>query len=88
MPPRSEEFFGGTYTNVAFLNGVLLVPTWKDAPRELEEEAMRTYKRLLPNWEIVGIDCSQLGVRNGGLHCATINLYSTKPVASDLAGTD
>ena len=78
MPPRAETFFGGTYTNVVFANGVLLVPTWPGTPRELEEEAMRTYQQLLPDWEIVGIDCSQLGVRNGALHCATINLYRMK----------
>lgn len=78
MPPRGENFFGGTYTNVVFANGVLLVPTWPGTPRELEDEAMRTYQQLLPGWEIIGIDCSQLGVRNGALHCATINLFRTK----------
>lgn len=75
MPPRAETFFGGTYTNVVFANGVLLVPTWPGTPRELEEEAIRTYQQLLPDWEIVGVDCSQLGVKNGALHCATVNLY-------------
>lgn len=74
MPPRGSDYFGGTYTNVVFANGVLLVPTWPDAAAE-NEEALATYRQLLPDWEVVGIDCSSLVRREGALHCATRNLY-------------
>lgn len=87
MPPPSgpdEQWFGGTYTNVVFANGVLLVPTWSSAPEALEHEAMRIYQDLLPGWDIVGINSDSLGRRNGGLHCATINLFRTKNRPAEL----
>ncbi len=75
MPPRGETWFGGTYTNVVFANGVLLVPSWpKSAPQHLEQEALDVYSRLLPKWKIVSIDSDQLGFREGSLHCMTINI--------------
>jgi agmatine/peptidylarginine deiminase len=75
MPPRQTSYFGGTYTNVVYANGVLLVPTWSSAPRDLEEEALSLYRDLLPEWKIVGIDCEPLGRRDGSLRCATMNLF-------------
>jgi agmatine/peptidylarginine deiminase len=79
MPPRGESYFGGTYANVVFANGVLLVPTWPEANPELETEVFDTYRRLLPGWKIVGIDCGELGRHGGALHCATMNLYRIPP---------
>ena len=75
MPPRGADHFGGTYTNVIFANGVLLVPTWPEASQELEAEAISVYRRLLPGWEVVGINCRELAIRNGGLHCVAMNLH-------------
>ncbi len=74
MPARGDDYFGGTYTNVVFANGVLLVPTWPDSPAE-NAEAIELYGRLLPDWKVVGIDCSSLVAREGALRCATRNLY-------------
>ena len=74
MPPRDDDLYWPTYTNVVFANGVLLVPQWPNASSQLEATAFETYRRILPNWEVIGIDCHQLGLRQGGLHCATMHV--------------
>jgi agmatine deiminase len=75
MPPRGDgEFFGGTYTNVVFANGVLLVPTWRNASADVQEQAFDTFKRLLPEWQIIGIDATEVGGKCGGLRCLTMPL--------------
>jgi len=74
MPPRSVNSTGGSYTNVVFANGVLLVPTSREAPPEIEAEALGTFQRLLPDWKVVGIDSQFLWSVMGGPHCATMNL--------------
>lgn len=75
MPPRARDYFGGTYTNVVFANGVLLVPTWPEAPLSMQQQAFEIYRRLLPGWEIRGIESRSLAMWSGGPHCATINLH-------------
>ncbi|MBI1311144.1 hypothetical protein GC176_07530 [bacterium] len=75
MPPRGKGYFGGTYTNVVFANGNLLVPTWPEASKKREEKALNVYRRLLPDWKIIPIDSYELGRKDGSLHCATMNLY-------------
>lgn len=78
MPPRQRTWFGGTFTNVVFANGVLLVPTWSDESNALQAEAFATYERLLPDCVVVGVDCSRLGPWEGALRCATMNLFSIR----------
>ena len=78
MPPRGEQYFGGTYTNVVFANGVLLVPSYREAPPELEREAFEVFRRLLPGWRVVGIECPEFIARRGALHCAAANLYRVR----------
>jgi agmatine/peptidylarginine deiminase len=86
MPPRGKLYFGGTYTNVVFANGVLLVPSYPEASPELEREAFEVFRRLLPGWRVVGIECPKHIIRQGALHCAAANLYRVRPPSwSDLA---
>lgn len=73
MPPKEDKKFL-SYTNVIYANGVLLVPSWNSVPRELEQEVMATYQSLLPDWDIVQIDCSNFADAGGALHCLTSNL--------------
>lgn len=80
MPPRGKDHFGGSYTNVVFANGVLLVPTYPDASRDTEEQVMATYRRLLPAWEVIGIDASALVPFGGALRCVTLPLHRIRPV--------
>lgn len=84
MPPRGKDYFGGTYTNVVFANGNLLVPTWPEASRKTEKKAIDVYRRLLPDWKIIPIDSQQLGRKLGSLHCATMNLHRHRPPKSPI----
>ncbi len=78
MPPHDDGVWR-TYTNVVFANGVLLVPAYPDRFPDLDAQARSVYQRLLPDWQIVGVDASSLIQRGGALHCVTMNL----PVIND-----
>ena len=73
MPERTREWWY-TYTNVVYANGKLLVPTYSDANPTQQQNALAIYQQLLPGWKIVPIDCTDLIVGNGVLHCATANI--------------
>ena len=79
MPPHGDDYFGGTYTNVVFANGNLLVPSWPEASKMTEEKALAVYRRLLPGWRIIPLSSRDFGRKNGSLHCATMNLYRHRP---------
>lgn len=74
MPPRGRSYFGGTYTNVVYVNGTLLVPTWPEASTAREQTALQVYRDLLPEWKICPVESYELGRRMGGLHCVIMNL--------------
>lgn len=79
MPvPDGKNWF--TYTNVVYANGVLLVPHYDTVDRAIEEEALAVYRRLLPGWRIVSLDCSGWITNGGALHCAimTVNRLPRK----------
>lgn len=73
MPPRGVKVWGGTYTNVVYANHVLLMPTY-GFDKSGEEQALAVYRRLLPNWRIVGVDSRALIAEEGALHCAVKHL--------------
>lgn len=75
MPAHTDGLWR-TYTNVAFVNGRLLVPVYPDAAPDLDRQALAIYASLMPDWEIVPIDASTLIRRKGALHCVTLNLPS------------
>lgn len=58
-----------TYVNFYFVNGALLVPTFGD--RERDGAALRTLRRVLPDREVVGVDCRALIWGLGAIHCLT-----------------
>ena len=63
-----------TYTNVIYANGTLLVPQYHGDDEQTDKIALATYRKILPNWEIVGIDCSTLADKRGALHCISFNI--------------
>lgn len=73
MPSHADGIWR-TYTNVVFANGRLLVPSYPDQDQELERKAINVYRELLPDWEIVPIDCDRLIRQRGALRCVTINI--------------
>lgn len=77
--PMPEKVNGNwcTFTNVVYANGTMLVPSYGKRHAAAEKTAVAVYQSLLPTWNIVSIDCSDVLIFNGSLHCATSNLMIT-----------
>jgi agmatine/peptidylarginine deiminase len=73
MPPKDDGVWR-THTNVIFANGTLLVPIYPGVDPDGERVALDTFARLLPRWDVVGIDASALIECDGALHCISMNV--------------
>lgn len=72
MPKRVEregQRLPATYLNFLFVNGAVLVPTFRD--RRSERVALATLAKALPRHHVVGIDCHELIWGLGAIHCLT-----------------
>jgi agmatine deiminase len=58
-----------TYVNFYFVNGALLVPTYRN--RRNDRRAIETLQRHLPNYKVIGVDCLELIWGLGAIHCLT-----------------
>jgi agmatine deiminase len=58
-----------TYVNFYFVNGALLVPTYRD--RRNDRRALETLQSHLPKHKAIGIDCTELIWGLGAIHCLT-----------------
>ena len=58
-----------TYVNFYFVNGALLVPTYRD--RKNDRKALEILKSHLPRRKVIGIDCVELIWGLGAIHCLT-----------------
>jgi len=56
-----------TYMNFYFVNGALLVPTFRDS--RSDRKALATLQRHLPKRRVIGIDCTDLIWGLGAIHC-------------------
>jgi agmatine deiminase len=56
-----------TYVNFYFVNGALLVPTYRD--RKNDRRALEILQGHLPKHEVIGIDCVELIWGLGAIHC-------------------
>jgi agmatine deiminase len=56
-----------TYVNFYFVNGALLVPTYRD--RKNDRKAIEILQSHLPNHKVIGIDCVELIWGLGAIHC-------------------
>jgi agmatine deiminase len=79
MPPQRDAAEWPTYTNVVYANGVLLLPYYYEKDTTWQR-ARAVYSRLLPDWKIVGIDCTDVIESGGALHCLTLNLPEPRVV--------
>jgi agmatine deiminase len=57
-----------TYVNFYFVNGALLVPTFR---HKNDRRALRILQDHLPNHKVIGIDCVELIWGLGAIHCLT-----------------
>jgi agmatine deiminase len=58
-----------TYVNFLFINGALLVPTFRD--RKNDKAALSILQAHLPKHKVIGIDCTELIWGLGAIHCLT-----------------
>jgi agmatine deiminase len=69
--PGVVEFDGqrlpATYVNFYFVNGALLVPTYRN--RKSDRKAISILQSHLPKHEVIGIDCMELIWGLGAIHC-------------------
>lgn len=65
-----DERLPATYANFLFVNGAVLVPTYCV---EEDEEALKLFKKIFKDRDIVAVDCSTLVRQHGSLHCVTMN---------------
>jgi agmatine deiminase len=56
-----------TYVNFYFVNGALLVPTYRD--RRNDRRALAILQEHLPKHKVIGIDCVELIWGLGAIHC-------------------
>jgi agmatine deiminase len=70
--PSNRDGRWRSFTNVVFANGVLLVPVYPDVAQADGERALKTYRQLLPDWQVFGVDASAMAKHQGGLRCVTL----------------
>jgi agmatine deiminase len=76
MPmPWSTSDAPPTYLNSLMVNNKVLVPLWGEPE---DDTALFIYEQLLPEHEIVGIDCSAMAGSGGAIHCITMQAPSRK----------
>ncbi len=62
------ERMPASYANFYVGNGVLLLPTYRDAN---DDKAKRTLERLFPAREVIPLDCTEVIWGLGAIHCLT-----------------
>lgn len=58
-----------TYMNFYFVNGALLVPTYRN--KKKDRQAIEILQRALPGRQVIGVDCVELIWGLGAIHCLT-----------------
>lgn len=66
-----------TYTNAVFINRTVLVPIY-NLPGD--SQALDIYRKALPGYRIVGIECRPIIMAGGGLHCVTRTIGTRHPL--------
>jgi agmatine/peptidylarginine deiminase len=77
--PVRENTYWSPYTNVIMANRLLLMPTFSTDPPHIVRQAIATYKRLLPQYEIKTVDMTSMKSLQGSLHCLSLNLPDKAP---------
>ncbi len=73
LPMPSPVFFDGqrlpaSYANFYIANGIVLVPTFNDPNDRI---ALNTLAEAMPERQVIGINCTELVLGLGTLHCMT-----------------
>ncbi len=85
MPSHQDNAFR-TYTNGIFTNGTLLIPVYPGIDPAGERRARELFRRLLPGWEIIGIDVTGIIQYGGALHCVSMHVPAQPSPTGEIAG--
>ncbi|MDQ3102088.1 MAG: agmatine deiminase family protein, partial [Bacteroidota bacterium] len=86
MPPSTSGNYAPnasyrTYANNIFINGTVLVPTYRD---EFDTTGLRILRETLPGYNVIGIDCDDQGANiisaSGAIHCITKTIGVEDPL--------
>jgi agmatine/peptidylarginine deiminase len=83
IPPRMDRAWS-PYTNTISANKMILMPTFKSDDPGLVENALATYRRLLPEYYVAAIDTTSMQQLQGSLHCMSVNIPQFAPLPSGL----
>ena len=77
LPWVSKKYFRGerlpaSYANFVIINSAVIVPQYNDTN---DKEALKIFKKLFPNQDIIGLDASVLIRQHGSIHCSCMNLF-------------
>lgn len=77
LPWVDAKFFNNkrlpaSYANFVIINGAVIVPLYNDSN---DKEAIKIFKKIFPNRDIIGLDASVLIRERGSIHCSCINLF-------------
>lgn len=85
--PSNEDGAWRSFVNVVFANGTLLVPVYPDTGAAAAKEALAIYRRLLPEWNVVGVDARNMARHQGGLRCVTLYVPEVEALQHDRTAT-
>jgi len=68
-----QQRLPATYANFLFVNGAVLVPTYRV---KQDEDALQIFRDTFKDRDIIAIDCSTLIKQHGSLHCVSMNFAS------------
>lgn len=83
MPPDANNKYPDndgnyrTFTNAIFLNKTILVPIYE---LKYDTIALNIYKKNLPGYKVIGIDCNEIISESGALHCITKTIGVSDPL--------
>ncbi len=82
MPPYSNGTYPGngtnrTYTNAVFVNSTVIIPTYET---KYDTTALRIWKKALPRYNIVGVNCNSPITAGGAVHCITKEIGVPDPM--------
>jgi agmatine/peptidylarginine deiminase len=78
MPRNDDRAIFRTYMNAIPLDGVLLVPVFREDRRH-EAVALRAYVRAFPSWVIVPVLADDIIALEGSVHCTMIGVPRDRP---------
>ncbi len=69
-----DERLAASYVNFYFINGAVLVPMFGGENAESDKRAIKLFKELCPDREVVGISARAILLGGGNIHCITQQL--------------